>query len=149
MTDTPECPICGATTKADGEPFANEDSLIGHITSSTGEHRGYGRTRAQMMLRDGEDTGDVQASPAGEQSTSEDSPTTDSGTDPSKQAPDVAIPDGDADDPLADVDGCPDCGAELVDFREHETYTTDDGRMFDTPDDFYCSNGDCARGWNL
>jgi len=157
MTDTIECPICGATEKANDEPFTNQESLIGHITSSTGEHRGVGRTRAQVMLDDDEtDADDVAAETA--ETTSEDSddePTGD--TDPSKEAPDVGADvatnetgdhDGD-DDPLDDIDGCPDCGSELIDFREHDTYTTDDGRMLDTPDDFYCSAADCARGWNL
>lgn len=40
--------------------------------------------------------------------------------------------------------GCPRCGEELVDFREVETVTRE-GRMFDTPDDYYCS--ECGQGF--
>jgi len=165
MSETqPKCPVCGATTDAHDVPFENKKSVVAHMRASTGEHRGIGDKRARSLLEgDGDATkhmdagsDDVAAETA--ETTSEDSdgePTGD--TDPSKQAPDVGAdvatketPDDDGDDdPLDDIDGCPDCGSELIDFREHETYTTDDGRMLDTPDDFYCSNSECAKGWNL
>lgn len=47
-----------------------------------------------------------------------------------------------SDDPLSDVDGCPECSAELNDLRETNEY-----RGHETPADLYCS--ECGRGWDL
>lgn len=57
------------------------------------------------------------------------------GSNPLHDGPDVDPPTHDH--PQEVRDGCPNCGAELVDYRDHETVTRG-GVMYDTPYDYAC-----------
>lgn len=130
-----ECPICGATTKGNGEPFDSKDSVAAHIQSSTGEHRGVGYEKAHMLL----ETDESEAESDDETDNNESGGT----SDPAKAAPET---DPQTDTPESgDPGNCPDCDGELIDFRDRETWQRN-GRIFDTPDEFYCSR--CGKGWN-
>lgn len=128
-----ECP-------ADGCDYENKPSSVFAHYSGTADDAhsgGYERARMRYEQANGEVPDDV--STDNEEPPAEPS---DGSHDPVKDAP----PAEERTDDTDPEDGCPDCGAELIDFRSHETYRTDDGRELDTPDDYYCSG--CGKGWN-
>lgn len=131
------CPVCGKSEKANGDPFDSADSVAAHIQSSVGEHRGIGYEKAHLMVEHGDTDTEAIANDLDE---TDDADT--ESADPAKDAPDVDVPDDDGE--TVDPGPCPNCEGELIDFRDQETLQRD-GRAWDTPDDFYCS--ECGRGW--
>lgn len=144
-----ECPVCGASEKKNGEPFGSKQSLISHMQSSTGEHRGIGYQKAEMMI-DAE--GDDVNAGESEDVTDEEPESNGSvdpgnnGDDPAKAAPQVPEEQGNDDSSGGHPDRSPCCNAELVDFRNKDTWTDNNGIMHDVPFDFACSQ--CGGGFN-
>jgi len=48
--NTLECPVCGVTETKRKEPFTEPGSVVAHMSSSGGEHKGIGYQRAKQML---------------------------------------------------------------------------------------------------
>jgi len=133
----PECPIDGCTYSND-----NQGSVVAHMSSSKGDHEGIGYQKAEQMLTHSSSSTDAMDSSEpdnGPDSVSgsdgsasaqdgPDSPQAGQGSDPAMDTPDV-------DDDVEHEPDCPDCGGELVDYR-------DDGR---TDVDYICS--ECEAGW--
>lgn len=134
-----ECPVDGCDYGP--KPVSSVAAHYSGKKAKTG-HEG-GIEKARMILREQSESGGGEAKPAEQ---ADDEPKLDTQSEnPVLDGPEPDARDGgQADDDDVD-DECPKCGGELIDTRSTNLLTGEDGRQYDVPDDFYCS--ECGQGW--